>query len=296
MPSTRLLNVKIKSLPCFEQEGMIWIWPGDDPPTATLPCLLPPSGFEIHAEVFYKGILICSDNCVCRKYVSHASMVLWTWCTFSYLMFVKWQIVMELPIEHGLLLDNLLDLAHAPFTHTSTFAKGWSVPRWVILMIFTSVYELENFERFSLSGASGLFQDYFNYFHLKIILLNLLFLVYFLYDMNSQLGEIFDACIRPPRILGPLSNRYGISTTMYGAINHWHLKAWKIGGTEYPAVRNTSSPTSCLLTFVNKENKVTIPNVTWFCPRAEAHSFHAISMEAFCRTGKNFNQHMLWAS
>lgn len=32
-------------------------------------------------------------------------------------------------MEHGLLLDNLLDLAHAPFTHTSTFAKGWSVPR-----------------------------------------------------------------------------------------------------------------------------------------------------------------------
>ncbi|XP_014524345.1 chlorophyllide a oxygenase, chloroplastic [Vigna radiata var. radiata] len=90
MPSTRFLNVKIKSVPCFEKEGMIWIWPGNDPPTATLPSLLPPSGFEIHAEI-----------------------------------------VMELPIEHGLLLDNLLDLAHAPFTHTSTFAKGWSVPSLV---------------------------------------------------------------------------------------------------------------------------------------------------------------------
>ncbi|RDX60947.1 Chlorophyllide a oxygenase, chloroplastic, partial [Mucuna pruriens] len=90
MPSTRQLNVKIKSVPCFEKEGMIWIWPGNDPPTATLPSLLPPSGFEIHAEI-----------------------------------------VMELPIEHGLLLDNLLDLAHAPFTHTSTFAKGWSVPSLV---------------------------------------------------------------------------------------------------------------------------------------------------------------------
>ncbi|XP_068485508.1 chlorophyllide a oxygenase, chloroplastic-like [Phaseolus vulgaris] len=90
MPSTRLLNVKIKSVPCFEKEGMIWIWPGNEPPTATLPSLLPPSGFEIHAEI-----------------------------------------VMELPIEHGLLLDNLLDLAHAPFTHTSTFAKGWSVPSLV---------------------------------------------------------------------------------------------------------------------------------------------------------------------
>ena len=46
------------------------------------------------------------------------------------------QIVMELPIEHGLLLDNLLDLAHAPFTHTSTFAKGWSVPRFVWFILF----------------------------------------------------------------------------------------------------------------------------------------------------------------
>ncbi|KAL0365883.1 UNVERIFIED_CONTAM: Chlorophyllide a oxygenase, chloroplastic [Sesamum radiatum] len=90
MPSTRLVNVKIKALPCFEQEGMIWIWPGDDPPTAKLPSLLPPSGFQIHAEI-----------------------------------------VMELPVEHGLLLDNLLDVAHAPFTHTSTFAKGWSVPSLV---------------------------------------------------------------------------------------------------------------------------------------------------------------------
>lgn len=90
MPSTKMLNVKIKSLPCFEHEGMIWIWPGDAPPSATLPSLLPPPGFNIHAEI-----------------------------------------IMELPVEHGLLVDNLLDLAHAPFTHTSTFAKGWSVPSLV---------------------------------------------------------------------------------------------------------------------------------------------------------------------
>lgn len=35
---------------------------------------------------------------------------------------------MEVPVEHGLLMENLLDLAHAPFTHTSTFAKGWPIP------------------------------------------------------------------------------------------------------------------------------------------------------------------------
>lgn len=38
------------------------------------------------------------------------------------------ELMMEVPVEHGLLLENLLDLAHAPFTHTSTFAKGWPIP------------------------------------------------------------------------------------------------------------------------------------------------------------------------
>ncbi|KAK4429645.1 Chlorophyllide a oxygenase, chloroplastic [Sesamum alatum] len=102
MPSTKLLNVKIRALPCFEQEGMIWIWPGDDPPTADLPSLLPPSGFQIHSEV-----------------------------------------VMELPVEHGLLLDNLLDIAHAPFIHTSTFAKGWSVPS--LVKFFTHASDLQGY-------------------------------------------------------------------------------------------------------------------------------------------------------
>ncbi|XP_068662622.1 chlorophyllide a oxygenase, chloroplastic-like [Aristolochia californica] len=97
MPSTRLHNVKIRSLSCFEKEGMIWIWPGDAPPMADIPSLQPPEGFKIHAEI-----------------------------------------VMELPVEHGLLLDNLLDLAHAPFTHTSTFAKGWTVPSLVKFLTPTS--------------------------------------------------------------------------------------------------------------------------------------------------------------
>ncbi len=37
------------------------------------------------------------------------------------------ELEMEVPVEHGLLIENLLDLAHAPFTHTSTFARGWPV-------------------------------------------------------------------------------------------------------------------------------------------------------------------------
>ena len=43
-------------------------------------------------------------------------------------MQVHAELLLEVPVEHGLLLENLLDLAHAPFTHTSTFAKGWPVP------------------------------------------------------------------------------------------------------------------------------------------------------------------------
>ncbi|WIA31318.1 hypothetical protein OEZ86_002220 [Tetradesmus obliquus] len=38
------------------------------------------------------------------------------------------EIALEVPVEHGLLIENLLDLAHAPFTHQATFAKGWPVP------------------------------------------------------------------------------------------------------------------------------------------------------------------------
>lgn len=129
MPSTRLLNVKIKSLPCFEKEGMIWVWPGSDPPLATLPSLQPPPGFVIHAEVRLDALRFFLPFCEClNEFLESSSSFQILLCPFI------WQIVMELPVEHGLLLDNLLDLAHAPFTHTSTFAKGWSVPRFAPLI------------------------------------------------------------------------------------------------------------------------------------------------------------------
>ncbi len=44
------------------------------------------------------------------------------------------ELEMEVPVEHGLLVENLLDLAHAPFTHTTTFARGWPVG-WLSLLI-----------------------------------------------------------------------------------------------------------------------------------------------------------------
>ena len=51
MPSTRQVNAKLESLPCIEQDGMVWIWPGNETPATSLPSLNPPSHYTIHAEV-----------------------------------------------------------------------------------------------------------------------------------------------------------------------------------------------------------------------------------------------------
>lgn len=37
------------------------------------------------------------------------------------------EIEVEVPCEHGLLVENLLDLAHAPFTHQVTFSPTVSL-------------------------------------------------------------------------------------------------------------------------------------------------------------------------
>jgi chlorophyllide a oxygenase len=79
-------------LPIGVQDGLVMVWPGTCRPSASLPVTFrPPEGYTTHAELIIE--------CV--------------------------------PVEHGLLMENLLDLAHAPFTHTGTFAKGWGVPNFV---------------------------------------------------------------------------------------------------------------------------------------------------------------------
>ena len=215
---------------------------------------------------------------------------------------------MELPVEHGLLLDNLLDLAHAPFTHTSTFAKGWTVPRFVLLTFTVELEQniLQDGEKIISIRRKGLsvFQwfphgepvIYFKWcerqctiecttvwiaickslicdqsalyligarnqftgvcgesFYVRVRKCDLNSL-YFVCDPNPQLGEIFDACIWPPRVLGSLSHRYGISTTLHGVINHWDLKAWKTRGSKHQGVCNSPSPTSCLLAFLKTKD------------------------------------------
>ncbi|EFJ44919.1 chlorophyll a oxygenase [Volvox carteri f. nagariensis] len=92
MPSTpHCRNVGVSALPCAEKDGFIWVWPGDGLPAQTLPDFARPP----------EGFQV------------HA------------------EIMVDVPVEHGLLMENLLDLAHAPFTHTTTFARGWPVPDFV---------------------------------------------------------------------------------------------------------------------------------------------------------------------
>ena len=82
----------VSHLPIGLQDGLVMVWPGTCKPDATLPTAFkPPEGYTVHAEL----------------------------------------IIEDVPVEHGLLMENLLDLAHAPFTHTGTFAKGWGVPNFV---------------------------------------------------------------------------------------------------------------------------------------------------------------------
>ena len=76
------------SLPTRERDGLVWAWPGSGQPPDALPTFAAPPS----------------------GYTVHA------------------ELTMDVPVDSALLLENLLDLAHAPFTHTGTFAKGWPVP------------------------------------------------------------------------------------------------------------------------------------------------------------------------
>ena len=78
-----------RHFPIGVKDGLVMVWPGTCAPKSALPgTFKPPEGYTVHAEL----------------------------------------IIEDVPVEHGLLMENLLDLAHAPFTHTGTFAKGWGVP------------------------------------------------------------------------------------------------------------------------------------------------------------------------
>nr|BAQ35512.1 chlorophyllide a oxygenase [Palmophyllum crassum] len=118
MPSTRKCNASIEALPCVERSEMIFVWAGDG---------VPPVDDENFVGLNPP-----------RNFDVHA------------------EIVLEVDVEHGLLMENLLDLAHAPFTHTSTFAKGWKVPN------FVNFKTTKNQDQDSSSSVGGTFPGYWD--------------------------------------------------------------------------------------------------------------------------------------
>lgn len=60
----------------------------------------------------------------------------------------------------------------------------------------------------------------------------------------------------------------------------------KQGKLEGQSTRECST-TSCLLSFVKKQDEITVQNVTRLCSNIKARSFHARPVETFCRAGKS---------
>ena len=85
MPSCKPLKASVACLSCEEADGLIWVWPGHETPNS-----LP---YQIYR--LPDGFKI------------HA------------------ELVVDLPVEPGLLLENLFDTAYASFTHAGILAKGW---------------------------------------------------------------------------------------------------------------------------------------------------------------------------
>jgi chlorophyllide a oxygenase len=95
--TTSANSIHREAYPTREQDGCVWVWIGESEAPEEIP------GFTVPPNPFHEE----------KDFVIHAELVI------------------DVEVEHGLLLENLLDLAHAPFTHTSTFAKGWSIPDMV---------------------------------------------------------------------------------------------------------------------------------------------------------------------
>lgn len=90
-------NRKEEGYPTKEKDGFVWVWVSEKEAPMEEDAV---PGFTVPPNAFHED----------QDFVIHAELVI------------------DVEVEHGLLLENLLDLAHAPFTHTSTFAKGWSIP------------------------------------------------------------------------------------------------------------------------------------------------------------------------
>jgi phenylpropionate dioxygenase-like ring-hydroxylating dioxygenase large terminal subunit len=53
----------VSALPCAEQDGFVWVWPGWEEPTLPLPAFSrPPEGYRIHAGA--PQAMLCLPACL----------------------------------------------------------------------------------------------------------------------------------------------------------------------------------------------------------------------------------------
>jgi len=76
---------RIPTYPCVERMGLVWVWPGD-------PALAEPEAIPDVPEINDKRYLLVEG-------------------------------VRDFPMDHSLMIENLLDPAHLPFTHDGTISK-----------------------------------------------------------------------------------------------------------------------------------------------------------------------------
>lgn len=69
-----------------------------------------------------------------------------------------------------------------------------------------------------------------------------------------QHGEVLDTSVGPRRVLGSVSDRHGVQTSLYGSLHDRNLEAREAPRTEHKAVFHAPSPTSCLLAFLERED------------------------------------------
>ncbi|CAJ1333912.1 unnamed protein product [Effrenium voratum] len=86
-------NAKVQTYPVLEQDGVVYVWPG--PPEAAEDTASPPR------DMTDEGTALADPS---------SGFVLSTMC-------------LDLPIDHSLMVENLLDPAHIPFAHEGTIGS-----------------------------------------------------------------------------------------------------------------------------------------------------------------------------
>jgi phenylpropionate dioxygenase-like ring-hydroxylating dioxygenase large terminal subunit len=89
-------NVSVATLPVRVHEGLVWVWPG--------------SNAQARQGSEWKALQDITTLPKGNSYTCHA------------------EVEFEAPIDHGLLIENVLDAAHLPFVHGSSFARKWKIP------------------------------------------------------------------------------------------------------------------------------------------------------------------------